>query len=117
MGARTWITGILIAWSLVTAATTAVDNAATLYLARILLGFAEGGILLYLTSWLPRSQQPRALSYFFLVIPISGSIGALLAPQVPAQPGRACAWAGGLAIGVPDRSGPAYLACVRRLPI
>lgn len=50
---------------------------------RILLGFAEGGIgsgiLLYLTSWLPRSQQSRALSYFFLVIPVSGSIGALVA--------------------------------------
>jgi ACS family tartrate transporter-like MFS transporter len=83
VGARTWITGILIAWSLVTAATAAVDSAATLYLARILLGFAEGGIgsgiLLYLTSWLPRSQQSRALSYFFLVIPVAGSIGALLA--------------------------------------
>jgi ACS family tartrate transporter-like MFS transporter len=43
IGARAWITGILVAWSLVTAATAAVDSAATLYLARILLGFAEGG--------------------------------------------------------------------------
>lgn len=83
VGARVWITAILIAWSLVTAATAAVNSAATLYLARIVLGFAEGGIgsgiLLYLTSWLPRSRQSRALSYFFLVIPVSGSIGALLA--------------------------------------
>jgi ACS family tartrate transporter-like MFS transporter len=91
LGARTWITGILIAWSLVTAATAAVDSVATLYLARILLGFAEGGIgsgiLLYLTSWLPRSQQSRALSYFFLVIPVSGSIGALLAGFLLSQDG------------------------------
>ena len=83
IGARTWITGILIAWSLVTAATAAVDSAATLYLARIGLGFAEGGIgsaiLLYLTFWLPRSQQSRALSYFFLTLPASGIIGALMA--------------------------------------
>ena len=83
VGVRTWITGMLIAWSLVTAATAAVDSAATLYLARILLGFAEGGIgsaiLLYLTLWVPRSQQSRALSYFFLVMPISAITGALLA--------------------------------------
>lgn len=83
VGAPAWITGILIAWSLVTAATAAVDSAATLYLARILLGFAEGGtgsaILLYLTFWVPRPQQSRALSYFFLVMPVSAILGALMA--------------------------------------
>jgi MFS family permease len=83
VGARTWISCLLIAWSLVTAATAAVDSVATLYLARILLGFAEGGIgsaiLLYLTSWVPRSRQSRALSYFFLVTPVSAITGALLA--------------------------------------
>jgi MFS transporter, ACS family, tartrate transporter len=83
VGARAWITRILIAWALITAATAAVDSAATLYLARTLLGFAEGGlpagILLYFTSWMPRSQRSRALSYFFLVLPISAVIGALVA--------------------------------------
>jgi len=83
VGARTWITGILVAWALVTAATAAVDSAVTLYLARIVLGFAEGGIgsaiLFYLTCWLPRSQQSRALSYFFLVMPVSAIIGAPVA--------------------------------------
>jgi MFS transporter, ACS family, tartrate transporter len=83
VGARTWITGILVAWSLVTAATAAVDSAATLYLARILLGFAEGGIgsaiLLYLSFWIPRSQQSKALSYLFLVNPVSAITGALMA--------------------------------------
>jgi MFS transporter, ACS family, tartrate transporter len=83
VGARAWITRILIAWALITAATAAVDSPAALYLARIVLGFAEGGlpagILLYLTSWMPRSQQSRALSYFFLVLPVSAVVGALLA--------------------------------------
>ncbi len=83
VGARTWITLILLTWGLITAATAAVDSAATLYIARILLGFAEGGIapgiLLYLTYWMPRSQQSRALSYFFLVAPISSIVGALVA--------------------------------------
>src|SRR5579862_5796768 len=83
IGARTWMTRILIAWALITAATAAVDSAATLYLARILLGFAEGGIgsgiLFYLTTWMPRSQQSRAMSYFFLVMPVSAIAGALVA--------------------------------------
>jgi MFS transporter, ACS family, tartrate transporter len=83
IGARAWLTRILIAWGLVTAATAAVDNAVTLYVARAVLGFAEGGlpagILLYLTLWMPRSQQSRALSYFFLVLPLSSITGALLA--------------------------------------
>jgi MFS transporter, ACS family, tartrate transporter len=83
LGARTWITLILLTWALITAATTAVDSTASLYLARVFLGFAEGGIapgiLLYLTYWMPRSQQSRALSYFFLVAPVSSIIGALLA--------------------------------------
>ena len=44
VGARAWITRILIAWSLITAATAAVDSSVALYLARALLGFAEGGL-------------------------------------------------------------------------
>jgi MFS transporter, ACS family, tartrate transporter len=83
VGARIWITRILIAWALITAAAAAVDSAATLYLARLLLGFAEAGlpafILFYLTSWMPRSQQSRALSYFFVSVPVSAITGALLA--------------------------------------
>jgi MFS family permease len=98
IGARAWITGILVAWSLVTAATAAVDSAATLYLARILLGFAEGGIgsgiLLYLTFWMPRSQQSRALSYFFLVLPLSGVAAALMAAFLLSHDGLVLGLAG-----------------------
>ena len=83
VGARIWITIILLTWAVITAATAAVHSAAALYIARLSLGFAEGGIaagiLLYLTYWIPRSQQSRALSYFFLVAPVSSIIGALLA--------------------------------------
>lgn len=82
-GARKWITRILVTWGLVTAATAAVNSAATLYLARLLLGFAEAGlaagILLYLTFWFPRRQRSWALSGFFLMIPISSIVGSPLA--------------------------------------
>jgi sugar phosphate permease len=82
-GARKWITRILVTWGLVTAATSAVNSAATLYLARLLLGFAEAGlaagILLYLTFWFPRRHRSWAMSAFFLMIPLSSIIGAPLA--------------------------------------
>jgi MFS transporter, ACS family, tartrate transporter len=82
-GARKWITRILVTWGLVTAATAWVNSAATLYLARILLGFAEAGlaagILLYLTFWFPRRHRSWAMSAFFLMIPLSSIIGAPLA--------------------------------------
>jgi MFS family permease len=82
-GARRWIARIMITWGAITAATAAVNSAATLYLARLLLGFAEAGlaagILLYLTFWFPRRQRSWALSGFFLMTPVSSIIGAPLA--------------------------------------
>ncbi|MER6812778.1 MFS transporter [Spirillospora sp. NPDC000708] len=82
-GARKWIARIMITWGLVTASTAAVHSAATLYIARLLLGFAEAGlaagILLYLTFWFPRRQRSWALSGFFLMTPISAVIGSPLA--------------------------------------
>ncbi|MEV4123949.1 MFS transporter [Nocardia sp. NPDC049707] len=96
-GARTWITRIMVTWGLVTAATAAVNSAATLYIARMLLGFAEAGlaagILLYLTFWFPRRQRSWALTTFILMIPVSSIIGSPLAAAL-------LAWGEGL-LGIP----------------
>ncbi len=82
-GARKWIARIMVSWGLVTAATAAVNSAATLIIARLLLGFAEAGlaagILLYLTFWFPRRQRSWALPTFFMMIPVSSIIGSPLA--------------------------------------
>ncbi|MFF0866994.1 MFS transporter [Nonomuraea sp. NPDC050227] len=82
-GARKWIARIMITWGLVTAATAAVNSPATLFAARLLLGFAEAGlaagILLYLTFWFPRRQRSWALSTFIVMIPLSSIIGSPLA--------------------------------------
>ena len=82
-GARIWIARIMITWGLVTAATAAVNSATSLFVARLLLGFAEAGlgagILLYMTYWFPRRQRSWALSLFILMTPISAIIGAPLA--------------------------------------
>ncbi|MFI5694638.1 MFS transporter [Kribbella sp. NPDC051586] len=85
-GARRWIARIMITWGLITAATAAVTSAPMLYVARLLLGFAEAGlaagILLYLTNWFPRRQRSWALSLFILMIPVSSIIGSPLAAAV-----------------------------------
>ena len=82
-GARKWITRIMVTWGLVTAATAMVTSPATLYLARLALGFAEAGlaagILLYLTFWFPRQQRSWVMAAFFLMIPLSSIVGAPLA--------------------------------------
>lgn len=81
-GARRWIMRILVTWGFITVATSAVIDARTLYLARILLGVAEAGLaaglVLYLTFWFPSRLRGWALSLFFLSLPISSILGAPL---------------------------------------
>lgn len=83
VGARRWITRILLTWGAVTMATAAVQSVGQLYVARVLLGLAEAGlaagILLYLTFWFPRRQRTWAMSAFFMMIPLSSIIGSPLA--------------------------------------
>jgi ACS family tartrate transporter-like MFS transporter len=55
IGARIWITRILVTWGIVAMLTGFVHSIPQLYLARFLLGIAEAGffpgIVLYLTYW------------------------------------------------------------------
>lgn len=82
-GARIWISRIIISWGIVTAVTGAVQSATQLYIARVILGFAEAGlaagILLLLTFWFPKKQRAWAMSAFFLCIPLSSIVGAPIA--------------------------------------
>lgn len=82
-GARLWISRIIVTWGIVTALTGTVHSAGQLYFARVVLGFAEAGlaagILLYLTFWFPKKQRVWAMSTFFLMIPLSGIVGAPVA--------------------------------------
>ncbi|MDV8020095.1 MFS transporter [Rhodococcus sp. IEGM 1330] len=82
-GARIWISRIVISWGIVTALTGAVHSATQLYIARVILGFAEAGlaagILLFLTFWFPKKQRAWAMSAFFLCIPLSSILGAPIA--------------------------------------
>lgn len=80
IGARTWITRILVSWGLVATLTGFVRTTHQLYLVRFLLGLAEAGyfpgIILYLTYWFPRREQARAFAHFMMATPATTIFGA-----------------------------------------
>jgi MFS transporter, ACS family, tartrate transporter len=79
VGARLWISRIMITWGLVAAAMMFVHTPIQFYTLRFLLGVAEAGfapgIIYYLSGWFPAPQRARALSRFLIAIPISAAIG------------------------------------------
>ena len=90
VGARKWLARIMITWGAVAAATGFVNNEASLYILRILLGVAEAGfypgVILYFTLWVPKEYRGTMLSLFVLggtLASIFGSplTGLLLTPE------------------------------------
>jgi len=82
IGARRWISSLLIAWGLVSAATTLVTGPMSFYGLRLLLGVTEAGffpgIILYLTFWFPGRIRGRIMGLFYLAVPIALIIGGPL---------------------------------------
>jgi ACS family tartrate transporter-like MFS transporter len=82
VGARRWITRIMISWGIIAAATAFVQNEASLYVLRILLGIAEAGfypgVLLFLSSWFPLRNRARMFSLFVFGGALSGVFGSPL---------------------------------------
>ncbi|MGW2631595.1 MFS transporter [Streptomyces chattanoogensis] len=78
-GARRWLSGVIIAWGICSAATALVTDAQGLYLARFALGLTEAGffpgVVAYLAAWFPEAQRTRALALFLLAIPVSNIVG------------------------------------------
>jgi MFS family permease len=82
LGARKWLARIMITWGATAAATGLVNNEASLYVLRILLGVAEAGfypgVILYFTLWVPRQYRGTMLSFFVLGGTLSAVIGSPL---------------------------------------
>ena len=80
IGARIWITRILIVWGILAALTGFVRTIHELYALRFLLGLAEAGyfpgIVLYLTYWFRQREQAQAIALFLTGIPFTSIIGA-----------------------------------------
>jgi MFS family permease len=86
VGARRWIARIMVTWGLLACAMMLVRTPVQFYVTRFLLGVAEAGffpgVVYYLGNWFPASHRARALSVFFIAIPLSsvlrGMIGGTL---------------------------------------
>jgi sugar phosphate permease len=82
VGARIWISRIMITWGLVSAATSLAVGPTSFYFLRALLGAAEAGffpgIAFYLATWFPAEYRTRITAWFMVAIPISAVIGGPL---------------------------------------
>jgi sugar phosphate permease len=82
VGARLWLSRIMVSWGLVSAATAFVHSAAEFYAVRMLLGLAEAGffpgVILYLTYWYPKSVRARSTGLFYYGAPLAFIFGGPL---------------------------------------
>jgi ACS family tartrate transporter-like MFS transporter len=79
VGARVWLSRIMISWGLVSALTSLAVGPNSFYLLRALLGAAEAGffpgVAFYLSTWFPGEYRTRIIAWFMVAIPISSVIG------------------------------------------
>jgi ACS family tartrate transporter-like MFS transporter len=79
VGARLWLSRIMISWGLMSAATALASGPNSFYALRLLLGAAEAGffpgVAFYLGTWFPAQYRTRMIAWFMVAIPISSVIG------------------------------------------
>lgn len=79
VGARLWLSRIMITWGLAAGAGALVIGPYSLSLSRLVLGAAEAGffpgVLMYLSTWFPSCYRTRIFAWFLLGIPLSSVVG------------------------------------------
>lgn len=79
VGARLWLSRIMITWGLAAGAGALVIGPYSLSLSRLVLGAAEAGffpgVLMYLSIWFPSRYRTRIFAWFLLGIPLSSVVG------------------------------------------
>lgn len=78
IGARKWLTRIMISWGVVSGCTMFVSSPLQFYVARFLLGVAEAGfipgVIYYLTQWFPAHRRGRIMGIFYIALAMGGVI-------------------------------------------
>jgi ACS family tartrate transporter-like MFS transporter len=91
-GARRWIARIMVTWGLLAAGMMFVKTPLQFYAMRLLLGAAEAGffpgVIYYLTFWFPAEYRGRAISRFYVALPISNIVMGSLAGGLLGLSGR-----------------------------
>jgi MFS transporter, ACS family, tartrate transporter len=82
-GAKRWLARIMFTWGLLAAATMFVRTPLEFNTLRFLLGMAEAGffpgVIYYLTLWFPARMRARAVSRFYIALPLSSVVMGSLA--------------------------------------
>ncbi|KEA03378.1 MFS transporter [Rhizobium rhizogenes] len=80
VGARIWITRVMITWGIVSGLMAFVQGATSFYVLRFLLGVAEAGffpgIILYLSFWFPARRRAAVTALFMAAAPLSTVLGS-----------------------------------------
>lgn len=81
-GPKRWLARIMFTWGLLAMAMMFVRTPLVFYTLRFLLGMAEAGffpgVIYYLTLWFPASTRARAVSRFYVALPLSSvAMGAV----------------------------------------
>src|SRR5471032_983897 len=91
-GARRWIARIMLTWGLLAAAMLFVRTPLQFYVMRLLLGAAEAGffpgVIYYLSQWFPAAERGRAISRFYVAVPLSMVVMGALAGALLNLQGR-----------------------------
>lgn len=79
VGARLWLSRIMVTWGLVSIAMMFVHDPMSFYILRFLLGAAEAGfspgVILFLTYWFPKTYRGQAYGWYYLGVPIALMLG------------------------------------------
>ena len=82
IGAKIWISFLMVGWGLASMATMFVQGSTSFYLLRLLLGVLEAGFfpgaILYLTYWFPNRVRGQILGLFYLGVPLALIFGGPL---------------------------------------
>jgi ACS family tartrate transporter-like MFS transporter len=91
IGARRWLTGVILAWGLSSGATALITDVTSFAFVRFLLGVAEAGyfpgVVYFMTCWFPHRHRGRALGIFFAFAAAAVSTGAPISGNILALEG------------------------------
>ena len=91
-GARRWLSRIMVTWGILAIAMMFVKTPLQFYVLRFLLGMAEAGffpgVVFYLMQWFPPEMRARAVSRFYVSLPLSSAVMGALAGALLNLQGR-----------------------------
>ena len=102
IGARVWMTFLMVTWGLLSMATMFITGSTSFYVLRLLLGVMEAGffpgVILYLTYWFPNRVRGQMMGLFYLGVPLALIMGGPLSacsrclPGAGCRAGNGCSW-------------------------